>query len=214
MKTHTLHPLSLLLPATTLALAAGVALAHMGAETHDDQFLFRSVCSSPPLVPRCSAGADSHLSRAGRSGRQPVSPRVPRVVAVRPQPRGDGRCVSLLPSSSQSPVRPIRSLLTLAAHRADPSTMTTGPYYIPDTALRSNITEDRAGVPLTLDIQVVDVETCLPLACYVDLWVRRRPCLLSSCLSSPARRKLILARLPTAARRPTPQATTRASWTT
>jgi hypothetical protein len=45
-----------------------------------------------------------------------------------------------------------------------------GPYFIPDIAMRANITEDRLGVPFKLSVEVIDVETCQPLACFVDLW--------------------------------------------
>ncbi|WP_053063998.1 intradiol ring-cleavage dioxygenase [Caballeronia mineralivorans] len=46
-----------------------------------------------------------------------------------------------------------------------------GPYYIEDELLRSDITEGRAGVPLFLNIALVDARRCLPLAnAIVDIW--------------------------------------------
>ncbi|MDN7180502.1 intradiol ring-cleavage dioxygenase [Caballeronia sp. SEWSISQ10-4 2] len=46
-----------------------------------------------------------------------------------------------------------------------------GPYYIEDELLRSNITEGRTGVPLLLNIALVDARRCLPLAnAIVDIW--------------------------------------------
>lgn len=46
-----------------------------------------------------------------------------------------------------------------------------GPYYIEDGLLRSDITEGRAGVPLSLNIALVDARRCLPLAnAIVDIW--------------------------------------------
>jgi protocatechuate 3,4-dioxygenase beta subunit len=46
-----------------------------------------------------------------------------------------------------------------------------GPYYIEDELLRSDITEGRAGVPLSLNIALVDARRCLPLAnAIVDIW--------------------------------------------
>lgn len=46
-----------------------------------------------------------------------------------------------------------------------------GPYYIADELLRSDITEGRAGVPLLLNIALVDARRCLPLAnAIVDIW--------------------------------------------
>ncbi|MFF5447249.1 intradiol ring-cleavage dioxygenase [Streptomyces sp. NPDC012888] len=47
-----------------------------------------------------------------------------------------------------------------------------GPYYVPDASLRSDITEDREGVPLRLDLTVVRAtRNCAPLAgVAVDAW--------------------------------------------
>lgn len=45
-----------------------------------------------------------------------------------------------------------------------------GPYYLSDTLFRRNITEDQAGVPLTLRVKVVDTD-CKPLPdAFVDVW--------------------------------------------
>lgn len=48
---------------------------------------------------------------------------------------------------------------------------TEGPYWVAGELIRENIVEDQAGVPLTLDIQVVDVNTCevVPQA-YTEIW--------------------------------------------
>lgn len=45
-----------------------------------------------------------------------------------------------------------------------------GPFYIADEAMRGDIVEDRAGLPLELRLQVLDSRTCRPLAATVDLW--------------------------------------------
>jgi protocatechuate 3,4-dioxygenase beta subunit len=46
-----------------------------------------------------------------------------------------------------------------------------GPYYIADELLRSNIVEDRPGIPLELRIAVLDARTCKPLNnAAIDLW--------------------------------------------
>ncbi|MFJ9739519.1 intradiol ring-cleavage dioxygenase [Streptomyces sp. NPDC101166] len=51
------------------------------------------------------------------------------------------------------------------------SETTEGPYYIDADKLRRDITEDREGIPLTLDLTVIDAETCKPVAdAAVDLW--------------------------------------------
>jgi protocatechuate 3,4-dioxygenase beta subunit len=46
-----------------------------------------------------------------------------------------------------------------------------GPYYLDDELLRSDITEGKPGVPLILDIQLMDARRCVPLAdAIVDIW--------------------------------------------
>jgi protocatechuate 3,4-dioxygenase beta subunit len=49
--------------------------------------------------------------------------------------------------------------------------MTEGPYYLPDEAVRRNITEGRPGTPLSLHLTVVNVSSCRPIArAKVDVW--------------------------------------------
>ena len=46
-----------------------------------------------------------------------------------------------------------------------------GPFYVDKEAVRSDITEGKAGVPLALRIALLDARTCKPLAnAAVDLW--------------------------------------------
>ncbi|EEB97783.1 hypothetical protein MPER_02829, partial [Moniliophthora perniciosa FA553] len=46
-----------------------------------------------------------------------------------------------------------------------------GPYYINNEMVRGNLIEDQPGVPITLDIGVVDIHTCEPLNdVFVELW--------------------------------------------
>jgi protocatechuate 3,4-dioxygenase beta subunit len=46
-----------------------------------------------------------------------------------------------------------------------------GPYYLDDELLRSDITEGRPGVPLILDIEVMDARRCVPLVdAIIDVW--------------------------------------------
>jgi protocatechuate 3,4-dioxygenase beta subunit len=49
---------------------------------------------------------------------------------------------------------------------------TEGPYYIANEKLRRNITEGKAGAPLTLRAMVVDASTCKPIikGAAVDIW--------------------------------------------
>ena len=49
--------------------------------------------------------------------------------------------------------------------------MTEGPYYIDDAAVRRDITEGKAGVPLRLRLTVVDADTCRPIPrASVEVW--------------------------------------------
>ncbi|RDW76330.1 intradiol ring-cleavage dioxygenase [Aspergillus mulundensis] len=49
--------------------------------------------------------------------------------------------------------------------------VTQGPYYVAGELVRRNVAEDQAGVPLFLDIQLIDVNTCEPLQnVYTDIW--------------------------------------------
>ncbi len=48
---------------------------------------------------------------------------------------------------------------------------TEGPYYVADEELRRDITEEKAGSPLTLRLRVVDASTCKPIrGAVVDVW--------------------------------------------
>ncbi|KKY22159.1 putative extracellular dioxygenase [Phaeomoniella chlamydospora] len=49
--------------------------------------------------------------------------------------------------------------------------VTQGPYYVSGELIRRNITEGIGGVPLTIDIQLVDTSTCEPVPnIYLDFW--------------------------------------------
>jgi protocatechuate 3,4-dioxygenase beta subunit len=51
------------------------------------------------------------------------------------------------------------------------SETTEGPYYIDADKLRRDITEDKEGIPLVLDLRVIDSETCKPIRnAAVDVW--------------------------------------------
>ncbi|PQK18069.1 hypothetical protein BB8028_0010g00580 [Beauveria bassiana] len=46
-----------------------------------------------------------------------------------------------------------------------------GPYYVAGESIRSNIIENQSGVPVHLDIQFINVDTCQPVVgSYVDVW--------------------------------------------
>lgn len=46
-----------------------------------------------------------------------------------------------------------------------------GPYYVTGEYVRKNLTENQPGVPMTLDVQIIDVNTCEPVPdVYVEFW--------------------------------------------
>lgn len=48
---------------------------------------------------------------------------------------------------------------------------TVGPYYVTGELIRQDITEGQAGVPLHLDLQFVDINTCEPIPELItDIW--------------------------------------------
>lgn len=49
--------------------------------------------------------------------------------------------------------------------------VTDGPYYVTGESIRQNVTEGQQGIPLHLEIQYIDISTCLPVPdIYVDIW--------------------------------------------
>jgi len=51
------------------------------------------------------------------------------------------------------------------------SEMTSGPYYVDGELVKSNITGGQEGIPLFLDIQFIDTNTCQPIeGIYIDIW--------------------------------------------
>lgn len=46
-----------------------------------------------------------------------------------------------------------------------------GPYFVSGEYIRTNVTESQTGVPIHLDIQFIDINTCAPIpAMLVDIW--------------------------------------------
>lgn len=49
--------------------------------------------------------------------------------------------------------------------------VTEGPYYVAGEYIREDVTETQAGVDLTLDLQVLDIDTCEPVeGAYTEIW--------------------------------------------
>lgn len=49
--------------------------------------------------------------------------------------------------------------------------VTEGPYYVAGEYIREDVTDGQAGVDLHLELQVLDVNTCEPVAnAYTEIW--------------------------------------------
>lgn len=49
--------------------------------------------------------------------------------------------------------------------------VTEGPYYVSGEFIREDVTDGQAGVDLHLELQVLDVNTCEPIAnAYTEIW--------------------------------------------
>lgn len=49
--------------------------------------------------------------------------------------------------------------------------VTQGPYYVNGELIRQDVSENQAGIPMYLDIQIIDTSTCKPMpALFLDIW--------------------------------------------
>lgn len=49
--------------------------------------------------------------------------------------------------------------------------VTIGPYYVLSELVRQNITEGQPGVPVHLEMQFIDINTCEPVpSLFIDIW--------------------------------------------
>ncbi|GAA5966040.1 hypothetical protein JCM3765_006548 [Sporobolomyces pararoseus] len=75
-----------------------------------------------------------------------------------------------IPTSAISAVAPQASSLKNTTCVLTP-TVTEGPYYLNNELLRTHVAEDQPGVPLTLDIGLMDISTCEPIEnMMVEIW--------------------------------------------
>jgi protocatechuate 3,4-dioxygenase beta subunit len=57
-----------------------------------------------------------------------------------------------------------------ATHGLTPESIV-GPYFVAGELIRKNVTEDQAGIPVHLDLQFIDINTCEPIPnMLVDIW--------------------------------------------
>lgn len=159
-------------------LAAPGALGHPGHDIREEaaerrEFLKRSPNTVRSCIPQLERRG---YQAAALERRQQMAheARVKRGLADRPLMRRDFK--ESLETDHES-----TSDVTLGSDErllfADNSTcllqpeVTQGPYYVDGELIRSDISEDQIGVPLYLDIQLVDTSNCLSVpAVFMDIW--------------------------------------------
>lgn len=74
-------------------------------------------------------------------------------------------------TTSQPPATTTQETETTAADCILTPEQTEGPYYLPDSMVRSDVTEDREGAPLELELVVQHAEKCEPIQnATVEIW--------------------------------------------
>ncbi|KAI9041746.1 intradiol ring-cleavage dioxygenase [Aspergillus affinis] len=170
----------------TLALAglASFGLAHPGHDVKAEAAERAAYLKSVPVQSRSLSQCASNFEKRGVE-----NPNVARRHAAVEELR---RKRGLTTSPGYLKARDLDSTLATTHHsnltHVDPSTdprvlfgsegtcivqpeVTQGPYYIAGELIRENIAEDQAGIPLYMDIQLIDTNTCQPLPhIYTDIW--------------------------------------------
>ncbi|KAG9699566.1 aromatic compound dioxygenase, partial [Aureobasidium melanogenum] len=179
--------------AASLALAS-FAAAHPGHDPREEALERRSYYDSVPATKRSLSHCEAKIKARGLEQRS-LSRREALATSAR-QKRGLGEASLkdeklLLAANQRAEKRDAASVLNTTHLSNDTSInldvteeylfgngscilvpeVTQGPYYVEGEYIRKNITEDQEGVPLTIDIQVIDVNTCEPVPdVYIDFW--------------------------------------------
>ncbi|KAG9858487.1 aromatic compound dioxygenase, partial [Aureobasidium melanogenum] len=177
----------------SLALAS-FAAAHPGHDPREEALERRSFYNSVPPIKRSLNHCEAKIKARGLEQRS-LSRREALTTSAR-QKRGLGEASLkdeklLLAANQRAEKRDAASVLNTTHLSNDTSInmdvteeylfgngscilvpeVTQGPYYVEGEYIRKNITEDQEGVPLTIDIQVIDVNTCEPVPdVYIDFW--------------------------------------------
>ncbi|CAG7944383.1 unnamed protein product [Penicillium salamii] len=167
-----------------LAGLASIVSAHPGHDVKAEAAERAAFLKSVPVQSRSLSGCASKLKARGLENRN-VARRQHAVKNLRAS-RGLSQTPHFLKARS------LNSTLSTSHHSSltgvDPSTdpnvlfgseatcilgpdVTQGPYYVTGELVREDITEDQEGVPLFMDIQLINTNTCEPIPeIYTDLW--------------------------------------------
>ncbi|KAJ5201158.1 Intradiol ring-cleavage dioxygenase core [Penicillium cf. viridicatum] len=166
-----------------LTALTGIVSAHPGHDVGAEAAERAAFLKSAPVHSRSLAQCSSRLQRRGQQNRN-VARRHMAVKNIR-------RRLGLQPTNQLLKARSDSALDT--SHHSnltgvDPSTdpdvlfgtdatcilapdVTQGPYYVTGELIRDNMAESQEGIPLYMDIQLIDTNTCEPIPeIYMDLW--------------------------------------------
>ncbi|OGE56200.1 hypothetical protein PENARI_c003G04693 [Penicillium arizonense] len=163
---------------------AGAVSAHPGHDVRAEAAERAAFLKNAPIHQRSLAQCASKLKARGHENAN-VLRRANRVKAIR-QKRGLQHNAHFHKARSLNSVLNTDHNSTLVGVSAstDPSVLfgseatcilgpdvTQGPYYVTGELIRENIVEDQEGVPLYMDIQLINTNTCEPIPdIYTDLW--------------------------------------------
>ncbi|KAJ5394456.1 uncharacterized protein N7487_012097 [Penicillium crustosum] len=166
-----------------LTALTGIVSAHPGHDVKAEAAERAEFFKSAPVHSRSLAQCSSHLRRRGQEDRNVVR----RHLAV----KNLRRRLGLQPTSHLNKARSDSALetshhsnLTGVNPSTDPNVLfggdatcilapdvTQGPYYVTGELIRDNMAESQEGIPLYMDIQLIDTNTCDPIPeIYMDLW--------------------------------------------
>ncbi|CAP86696.1 hypothetical protein E8E15_009951 [Penicillium rubens] len=166
-----------------LTALTGIVSAHPGHDVKAEAAERAAFLKNAPVHSRSLAQCASRLQRRGQQSRN-VARRHMAVKTIR-------RRLGLQPTNHLLKARSDSALdtshhsnLTGVDYSTDPDVLfgtdatcilgpevTQGPYYVTGELVRENIAESQEGIPLYMDIQLIDTNTCEPIPdIYMDLW--------------------------------------------
>ncbi|KAL1969565.1 hypothetical protein VTN77DRAFT_9003 [Rasamsonia byssochlamydoides] len=168
---------------TGLVGLAGIAFAHPGHDVKAEAAERAAFLKRAPIESRSLAHCAAKLKARGHEDAS-IARRERTVQEIR---RRNGiQARSFLKARDLASVTNTSHLSTLegVTPETDPSILfasngtcilapdvTQGPYYVTGELIRNNIVEDQEGVPLYMDIQLIDTNTCEPVPdVFMDLW--------------------------------------------
>ncbi|KAJ5375659.1 hypothetical protein N7517_007665 [Penicillium concentricum] len=166
-----------------LSALAGIASAHPGHDVRAEAAERAAFLQSAPVHSRSLAQCASRLQRRGHQSRN-VARRHMAVKNIRRHLGLERTNHYLKARSTDALDTSHHSNLTGVDSSTDPDVLfgtdatcilgpevTQGPYYVTGELVRKNIAESQGGVPLYMDIQLINTNTCEPIPeIYMDLW--------------------------------------------